>query len=172
MAEIRQFIYPTIVTAAGASDVTSASAVLSVLGADATAGESTLLYTWSVTGTPPAPVTFSANGNNAAKTTTAAFTQPGTYNFLVTATNPAGYTATSSVSVIVPLAATVADRKIFYNNSKFDAASDSNAIATDKQALLPGGTATLANYTSYSRGINGIIVDIQNLANPGGIDGR
>ncbi len=30
----------------------------------------------------------------------------------------------------------------------------------DKTALLPGETATLANYTSYSRGINGIMVDI------------
>ena len=58
-AEIRQFIYPTIVTAASASSVTSTSAVLSVLGADATGGESSLTYTWSVTGTPPAPVTFS-----------------------------------------------------------------------------------------------------------------
>ena len=31
--------------------------------------------------------------------------------------------------------------------------------------LLPGGTATAANYTSYSRGINGVMVDI---AGPGG----
>ena len=34
------------------------------------------------------------------------------------------------------------------------------AISPDKQALLPGQTATFANYTSYSRGINGIMVDI------------
>ena len=83
-AEIRQFIYPTIVTAANASSVTSTSALLSVLGADATGGESSLTYTWSVTGTPPAPVTFSTNGTNAAKTTTATFTKAGTYNFPVT----------------------------------------------------------------------------------------
>ena len=57
----------------------------------------------------------------------------------------------------------------FYNQSKFDGndatanANDDAAIATDKSALLPGGTASFANYTSYSRGLNGIMVDIANL---------
>ena len=110
---------------------------------------------------------FSVNGTNAAKTTTATFTRAGTYNFLVTVTNAAGYSTTSSVSVTVN--STIAGRNIFYNGSKFDSISDDNAIATDKQALLPGGTATFANYTSYSRGINGIMVDIQSLANPGAL---
>ena len=73
-----------------------------------TNGESTLLYTWSVTGTPPSPVTFSANDTNAAKNTIANFTQLGTYNFLVTVTNPAGYSTTSTLSVDVsPSALTV-----------------------------------------------------------------
>src|SRR5205085_2665199 len=45
--------------------------------------------------------------------------------------------------------ATVAGRFVFYNQSKFDGnnaaanASDDAAIATDKIALLPGGTSTL-----------------------------
>lgn len=61
---------------------------------------------------------------------------------------------------------TVRARQAFYNNSKFDGqnaaanAADDGAIAANKQALLPGGTATAANYTSYSRGLNGIMVDI------------
>jgi hypothetical protein len=61
---------------------------------------------------------------------------------------------------------TVVARHIFYNNSAFDgnnpaaSASDDVAIAPDKHALLPGGTAGFAHYTSYSRGINGLIVDI------------
>ena len=70
---------------------------------------------------------------------------------------------------------------IFYNNSKFDghpgytsgdpaAIYDDNAIATDKKALLPDHMATLANYTSYSRGINGIMVDILGLENPSGLN--
>ena len=43
-------------------------------------------------------------------------------------------------------------------------AADDQAIATDKTALLPGETATFANYTSYSLGINGIMVDVADLA--------
>ena len=68
------------------------------------------------------------------------------------------------------LTGAVVDRHIFYNESYFDgndpaaSANDDNAIATDKVALLPGDQATFANYTSYSRGINGIMVDILNLA--------
>jgi PKD repeat protein len=46
-------------------------------------------------------VTFSTNGNNAAKNTTATFTKAGTYNFLVTATNAAGFSATSTTSVTI-----------------------------------------------------------------------
>jgi hypothetical protein len=45
---------------------------------------------------------------------------------------------------------------------------DDGAIATDKVALPPGQTGTFANYTSYPRGINGIMVDIQGLADPAG----
>ena len=93
---------PTVATPAAAapSPVTGTTAILSVLGAD-DAGQSTLTYTWATTGTPPAPVSFSANGSNAAQNTTATFTAAGTYNFLVTMTNIAGLTATSSVSVTV-----------------------------------------------------------------------
>jgi hypothetical protein len=60
---------------------------------------------------------------------------------------------------------------VFYNNSYWDTSTaqnptfnDDTAIATDKQAILPGGTASFANYTSYSRGLNGIMVDIAGLA--------
>lgn len=61
---------------------------------------------------------------------------------------------------------TVVGRKVFYNNSAWDGndpaanASDDDAIATDKSPLFEGGAATFANYTSYSRGINGIMVDV------------
>ena len=66
---------------------------------------------------------------------------------------------------------TVAGRHVFYNNSAHDgrtpgrnAAGDDAAIATDKWSLLPGrGAATFGSYTSYSRGINGVMVDVYNL---------
>ena len=68
------------------------------------------------------------------------------------------------------LGAQIAGRHIFYNNCYFDGddptanAADDAAIATDKKVLLDGQVATFANYTSYARGINGIMVDIANLA--------
>ncbi len=95
---------PTVATAAASSanPVTTTSTILSVLGAD-DRSESSLLYSWSVTSKPvgAADPTFSANGTNAAKTTTATFSQVGDYSFLVTITDLGGLTTTSSVSLTV-----------------------------------------------------------------------
>ena len=67
---------------------------------------------------------------------------------------------------IVPIDATViAGRYVFYNDSAYDSVSDSNAIATDKVALLGGETASYENITNFSEGINGIIIDAD-LTNP------
>ena len=63
----------------------------------------------------------------------------------------------------------VVGRRIFYNNSSFDGRDpapefeDLAAVATDKQALLPGQFADFLNVTTYSRGINGIIIELRNL---------
>lgn len=61
----------------------------------------------------------------------------------------------------------VVGRHVFYNRSAFDdndpsvGPADDGAIATDKVAYLPGGgIAVPENATSYSRGINGILVDL------------
>jgi uncharacterized delta-60 repeat protein len=67
------------------------------------------------------------------------------------------------------VASTVVGRRVFYNHSAFDGnnaaanAQDDAAIATDKQALLPGQPSTLANVTGYSRGINGVMVDLTHV---------
>ena len=69
----------------------------------------------------------------------------------------------------------VVDRRLVYNASAWDGndaaanVGDDAAIATDKQPLLPNQLATFANYSTYGRGINGIMVDIAGLANPGGL---
>lgn len=91
---------PSITAAASAtpSPVTGATTSLSALGAD-DGGEAALSYTWAATG--PAAVTYSANGTNAAKATTATFTRVGSYTFTVTARDAQGLTATSSVTVVV-----------------------------------------------------------------------
>ncbi len=66
------------------------------------------------------------------------------------------------------LTSTVAERHLFYNNSFFDgntpgvSALDDGAIAIDKEAYLPGTPelATFTNVSSYSRGINGLMLDL------------
>jgi hypothetical protein len=62
---------------------------------------------------------------------------------------------------------TLAGRHIFYNQSAFDGNSaaqgtaDDAAIATDKTAYIPNATtAVFNNITSFTRGINGIMVDV------------
>jgi uncharacterized delta-60 repeat protein len=68
----------------------------------------------------------------------------------------------------------VLGRYVFYNNSAYDrggsGSADDNAIATDKRALLPGETASAANVTGYSRGINGIMIDV-NYVRPNAVIG-
>ncbi|NQU26200.1 MAG: hypothetical protein HQ567_33350, partial [Candidatus Nealsonbacteria bacterium] len=70
----------------------------------------------------------------------------------------------------ITVAASVVARHVFYDNSAFDdpgkGLGDDDAIAPDKEALRPGtpdGAAAVANYTSYSRGINGIMIDVAGL---------
>jgi ELWxxDGT repeat protein len=76
----------------------------------------------------------------------------------------------------VPATSTVAGRRLFYNHSAFDAnnasitTSDDAAIAIDKTAYLPGdGLAEFDHVSSYSRGINGIMIDLVGGGTHGGI---
>jgi len=93
---------------------------------------------------------------------------------------PEGYAYGETEDYLVSTGAAVVGRHIFYNESAWDGndalanENDDLAIAPDpagaadphlgKTALLPCQTATLKNYTSYARGINGIMVDIAGLA--------
>lgn len=92
---------PTIATAASAtpSTVVATTTQLSVVGAD-DGGEAALTYTWS-SAQGPAPVAFSVNGTNAAKTTTATFSRAGSYSLAVSAKDAAGLSVTSTVNVTV-----------------------------------------------------------------------
>ena len=94
-----------------------------------------------------------------------------------TATRTISFTATDGAlpspvatrQIQLQAAATLVGKSLFYNNSFFDGndaaagEADDAAIATDKQALSPGGTATFANYSSYRHGINGLMIDIAGL---------
>src|SRR5207244_7962742 len=80
--------------------------------------------------------------------------------------NPGGSPGADEPGVAAPA---VLAHHLFYNNSVFDGsaaatADDDRALATDKKALLPGATATFANYTSYSKGINGVFLDVLHFA--------
>ena len=94
---------PTIANPATANPddlLTGTTTQLDVLGAD-DGGESNLTYTWGLIGNPPASVTFSDNGTNSAKNTTANFTTNGTYQFYVAIRDVAGQSAISTVTVTV-----------------------------------------------------------------------
>ena len=91
--------------------------------------------------------------------------------------NPTGYFIGANRHVPNPVRPEVVGRHIFYNDSVWDGnnplpnANDDNAIAPSpatasdpwlgKEALLPGQRADFQNYTSYVKGINGIMVDIR-----------
>jgi hypothetical protein len=90
----------------------------------------------------------------------------GSADITIRATDPQGawIEDTFTVDVTGGASAEVVGRHIFYNNSALDAGGDDDAaIDPVKTPLLPQGTASSDNYTSYSRGINGIMVDIDGL---------
>lgn len=51
---------------------------------------------------------------------------------------------------------------IFYEGSSFDAGGDLESTS-GKTPLLPGETATFENYHSYSKGINGMVLEVNEL---------
>jgi len=63
----------------------------------------------------------------------------------------------------------VVGRWLFYNQCTWDGnntaanSSDDSAIAPDKEPLFSGQRATFKNYSTFGRGINGIMVDISGL---------
>jgi hypothetical protein len=117
----------------------------------------------------PWPSTADGNGHSLHRIA------PGTWGD--TATN---WSAAAPSPGTVTFGAGVVARHIFYNESAWDwdtapafdtndnnqydpgedGPHDADAIASDKAALLPGNPATFANYTSYSSGINGIMIDM------------
>jgi hypothetical protein len=138
---------PTVATRAAAAPnpITGLTTTLSVLGAD-DGGEASLVYTWTSSG--PAAVTFARNAANNAKSTTATFTQPGSYTFTVTIADASNLTVTSSVSVSflvdnTPPTSQVNRLPAFETNPNFLVTwtgSDSSGIASyDVYVAIDGG---------------------------------
>jgi hypothetical protein len=90
----------------------------------------------------------------------------------IVGTNVGGSSVAAIATIGVPSVSTVAGRHLFYNQSgtasRYDGnnlainASDDAAIATDKTAYTweAVGAANFTNISSYTKGINGIMVDI------------
>ena len=93
---------PTVSRAAAAVPATIAgtSAAVSVLGAD-DGGESALLYSWSLAGSPSSFFSVSGNGTNTGKSGTITFTQAGSFPLRVTITDAGGKFATSNLTAVV-----------------------------------------------------------------------
>ena len=132
------------------------------------------------------PATNNGNGTWTLADDTIHSLSAGIYEVAVTATDLVGNGSSDSTSNELRVDASVVARQIFYNNSYFDdpdrGFTDDDAVAPapaivdpdsdepaewvdelGKTALLPGQSAGFQNYTSYSRGINGIMIDIAGL---------
>src|SRR5262249_52202876 len=92
----------------------------------------------------------------------------GAFPVTITINNLDGNSVTVNTTAAVASSGIV-NRQLFYRNSpRYDvtdapmpAYHSDNAIALDKQAYLPGaGTAGFQNITSYTRGINGLVIDV------------
>ncbi len=88
--------------AANPATVSGTTTQLSTLAADPVDPESALTYTWSVLSTPAGGgASFSPNGTNAAKQSTATFTRAGAYTLGVTVTDLSGKSAVAETTVVV-----------------------------------------------------------------------
>ncbi len=91
------------------------------------------------------------------------------YFYRVRAIDLAGNSPFSTEASGIPPRPEILGRYTFYDNSSWDVEETSAhianglAIATDKAPLLPGQTATFQNYTSYSKGTNGVMIDLMNF---------
>lgn len=91
------------------------------------------------------------------------YTPPANYvgqaTFSYTVMDELGGTAVGQVSIHVHTL--VATRGVFYVGAT--GASASSNLASDKTPLLPGQSSSFANYTNYSLGLNGLVVDVAGL---------
>ncbi len=103
-------------------------------------------------------------------------TDPGLDTLLVNFT----FRAIEYPTAYVPqLTSTVAGRHIFYNNSFYGGnstainANDDAAIDPSKSAYIPGvtGLATFANVTGFTKGLNGIMIDLSTGVDHSGLNG-
>ena len=74
------------------------------------------------------------------------------------------YTVNTTATTVADIIArgTIQNRALRYLGTNLGT-SAANNLATDKTPLLPGQNSGFANYTNYSRGLNGVVIDIANF---------
>jgi Glycosyl hydrolase catalytic core/Ricin-type beta-trefoil lectin domain-like/Cadherin domain/F5/8 type C domain len=87
-----------------------------------------------------------------------------------TSTDSTTSSVTFAINVLNVSDASITNRRVFYNRTTSAVFGNGtgnpiNAIDSSKAALLPGEAATTANYTNYSRGLNGLIIDLTSPTN-------
>jgi Bacterial Ig domain/Dockerin type I domain len=131
----------------------SASLLIDVLANDSDANNDSL--TILSVGTPSTG-TAVIEGGKIRYTAGASF---GQVVFAYTVVDELGVSSTGNVNIAV--SATISQRGLVYSGATGSSASTS--LATDKVPLLPGQSSTYANYTNYSRGLNGVVLDVAGL---------
>jgi hypothetical protein len=146
---------PTVATPASASPnpAPGTTTALSVLGAD-DGGQAALTYTWSAIEEPPAPVTFSANGTNAARNTTATFTRAGNYLLQALIKDAGNLTVATGVSVTVSQTLTKIVVMPFSERVVPNASKPFTATAWDQFGILMAGQTSFAWTVSGGGTIN------------------
>jgi hypothetical protein len=145
-----------------------------------------LTFSEPVTGVTPSVLTLSGPAAAAASVTGVSSLGGNAYRFQLAGLTGGGLTLTLTSAIqdlygnhfvpltwsatVVTVQSTVVSQYLYYANSKYDNAAKGGTVdkarATNKHALLPGQTATSANYSDYGYGINGILVDIAGLEKP------
>jgi hypothetical protein len=124
---------PTVATPASASppSVDADQTTLSVLGAD-DGGEAGLVYTWTAVAPSPAPVVFSDNSTNTAKTCTATFEAVGEYALVAMITDADSLSVVSKALVTVNATLTAVAVSPSAADIEFGAQQQFDAAVTDQ----------------------------------------
>ena len=154
------------------SDITSNHAAVRVTGPNGFSRLATFVSLDSSADGSPRQATYRVTGPGAGSTWDAA--DAGTYTVSMAEAQVSdvnnNFVAAGAVGTFrVRAPATVIARRVFYNNSVFDGydpaanVSDDGAIAPDKSGLRPGHPASFGHVTSYTKGINGVVIDVAGL---------
>ncbi len=161
----RAFPPPRIVSPARATPAVIGEGLSSNLDVMAASdgGEGALVYTWSNQRAAPGPVVFLPNGTNAAKTTVARFAQPGKYTLLVTVSDVAHQSVTSTVTVSIIETLASWQRAHFSAAELDDPSKEATRWGTDAD---PDGDG-VANLLEYAFGFDPLVPDPGAAPRPG-----